>query len=184
MQIGVGRTSAIASLALAVTFAACSKSEPSAGKSTAPTPAVGAKPATTVGIYRPSKATFYLHTSNKPGDPEIAVLFGPPGDVPIAGDWDGDGATTIGLYRPKEAAFYLRNSNTPGAADITITYGTKGDIPIVGDWDGNGTVTIGVYRPGDSTFYLRNTNSPGTADYYVPLGMAGDLPVVGKWGKK
>ncbi|MGI9667637.1 MAG: SpoIID/LytB domain-containing protein, partial [Acidimicrobiia bacterium] len=48
----------------------------------------------TVGIYRPSDATFYLRNTNTQGIADIVVPFGNSGDQPIAGDWDGDGVDT------------------------------------------------------------------------------------------
>lgn len=136
----------------------------------------------TIGLYRPP-STFYLRNSNTTGFPDISVPFGALGDIPVVGDWNGDGVTTIGLYRPSNSTFYLRNSNTIGFPDITVSFGNGpgGDVPIVGDWDGNGTWTIGVYRPSISTFYLRNSNTVGFPDLSIPFGAAGDTPVVGDW---
>jgi hypothetical protein len=107
-------------------------------------------------------------------------------DIPIVGDWDGNGTTTIGIYRPGNNTFYLRNGNSPGAASIVVQYGLPGDIPLAGDWDGNGITTIGVYRPSNSSFNLRNVNYSGS-DYPASLdttfffGIPGDQPVVGDW---
>lgn len=111
----------------------------------------------------------------------VFLLNGASGDIPLAGDWDGNGTTTVGVFRSSNNTFYLSNSNSVGFADLTIPYGAVGDVPIVGDWDGNGTTTIGVYRPSTSTFYLRNSNSIGFADIVVPYGGVGDVPVVGDW---
>jgi glucose/arabinose dehydrogenase len=142
-------------------------------------------PDQTLGLYRSSSSTFYLRNTNSVGLPDISVAFGdgPGGDVPIVGDWDGNGTVTIGVYRPSTSTFYLKNSNTAGLPDITVAFGDGpgGDIPLVGDWDGNGTDTIGVYRPGSSTFYLRNTNGTGFPDLSIPFGAMGDKPLVGDW---
>jgi hypothetical protein len=137
----------------------------------------------TIGLFRPSGNLFFLRNSNTAGFPDLIVPFGAPGDMPLVGDWDGDGVTTIGLYRPSTSTFYLRNSNTAGFPDITASLGDgpNGDLPIVGDWNGDGVTTIGVYRPSTSTFYLRNSNTSGFPDLIVPFGAPGDLPVVGDW---
>ena len=55
------------------------------------------------------------------------VGFGDPGDIPIVGDWNGDGIDTIGVVRGN--TWYLRNSNTTGVADVTFTFGDAGDRP-------------------------------------------------------
>ena len=136
---------------------------------------------TTIGVYRPSESIFFLRNTNLSGEPDLIVPFGLKGDIPIAGDWDGNGTTTVGVYRPSESIFYLRNTNSSGEPDLTFGFGLKGDIPIAGDWDGNGTTTVGVYRPSESMFYLRNTNSSGEPDLIFGFGLQGDIPIVGDW---
>lgn len=140
--------------------------------------------ADTIGLFRPTGNLFFLRNSNTPGFPDITVAFGAPGDLPVVGDWDGNGTMTIGLYRESSSTFFLRNSNTAGFPDITVSFGDGPgslDVPIVGDWNGDGVWTIGVYRRSTSTFYLRNTNTPGFPDLSIPYGAALDLPVVGDW---
>jgi glucose/arabinose dehydrogenase len=137
-----------------------------------------------VGVFRPASATFYLRSSNTTGVSDLpAFQYGMPGDVPVSGDWDGDGVRTVGIFRPSEAAWYLRNSNTTGIADLPpLQYGMPGDTPIAGDWDGDGTDTIGIYRPSTGTFYLRNSNTTGVADMApIVYGLPDDLPVAGDW---
>jgi photosystem II stability/assembly factor-like uncharacterized protein len=137
----------------------------------------------TIGLFRPGGNFFYLRNSNTTGFPDITVPFGAPGDIPVVGDWDGNGTMTIGLYRPSTSTFYLRNSNTIGFPDVSVSFGDGpgGDLPIVGDWNGDGVWTIGVYRPSTSTFYLRNSNTIGFPDLSIPFGAVGDLPIVGDW---
>lgn len=60
--------------------------------------------------------------------------FGAPGDLPIVGDWNGDGIDTVGVVR--QGQWFLRNSNSSGFADLQFFYGTPTDLPITGDWDG------------------------------------------------
>jgi Papain family cysteine protease len=103
--------------------------------------------------------------------------YGNPGDVPLTGDWNGDGIDTPGVFR--DGVFYLRNTNDSGAADMTFSYGNRGDIPVVGDWNGDGVDTVGVARGG--TWYLRNSNTGGVADMTFTYGNKGDIPVVGDW---
>jgi hypothetical protein len=105
----------------------------------------------------------------------VITIFGTHNDIPVVGDWDGDGTVTIGIYRPADATFYLRNSNSSGNPDLVVAFGSKNDIPLTGDWNGNGRTTVGVYRPSDSTFYLRKSNTRGQADLIVAFGSKGDI---------
>ena len=103
--------------------------------------------------------------------------FGVSGDLPVVGDWDGNGSDGPGVRRG--ATFLLRNAASSGVADYQVVFGRATDTPIVGDWDGNGTTTIGVWRAG--VFYLRNSNTPGPADVVIGYGRPSDHPIIGDW---
>jgi hypothetical protein len=55
---------------------------------------------------------------------EFEFFYGDPGDVIVAGDWDGDGDDTVAVYRPGDGRFYVNLENAPGAADHTIYVGS------------------------------------------------------------
>jgi hypothetical protein len=135
----------------------------------------------TIGVYDPTTSTFLLRNSNTSGFAEITVTFGTAGDLPIVGDWNGDGVDTVAIFRPSTSTFYLRNRNDTGDADIVLTFGSAEDVPLAGDWDGDGKDSIGVYRASNSTFYLRNLLTSGGADRAIPYGRKGDLPMAGDW---
>lgn len=109
-------------------------------------------------------------------------------DIPIVGDWDGDGDFTPGIYRQNGSVieWHLRNSNTSGSANVVFTYGMWGlHTPIVGDWDGDGDYTPGVVSDrGDGVLQwdLRNVNTSGGGTTVFTYGMAGvHTPIVGDW---
>ncbi len=145
----------------------------------------GAPLGATIAMFRPSNGYMYLKNRLISDFADQDFFYGTAGDVPIAGDWDGDGIDTPGIYRNVNGAmtFFLINNNTGGFADVSFAFGQPGDIPIAGDWDGNGTVTCGVYRPGNQTFFLRNTNTAGNPDLTVVItgAQASDRPVAGRW---
>lgn len=92
--------------------------------------------ATTIGVYDPSAAIFYLNNENDSSAAESTVQYGNVGWTSIAGDWDGNGFSSIGSYDPSTATYYLRNVNSPGPADTTVQYGNAGWKPLAGNWDG------------------------------------------------
>ena len=98
-------------------------------------------------------------------------------DIPITGDWDGNGTMTIGVVRPSE--FLLRDTNGAGAVNTAASFGLANDVPITGDWDGDSDSTIGVFR--DGTWFLRNDNSSGIADVSFAWAQPGDVPITGDW---
>jgi hypothetical protein len=103
--------------------------------------------------------------------------YGLAADVPLAGDWDGNGRAGPGIRRGR--VFHLRNGASAGAANASIDYGLASDIPVTGDWNGDGKDTIGVFRGG--AFLLRDINGAGSAHRTIQWGKAGDAPVIGDW---
>ena len=136
----------------------------------------------TIGIFRPADALFYLRNQNTTGPADIMVALGLSSDLPVSGDWDGDGIDTIGIYRQSTGVFYLKNANT---FDAPIAYsfvlGNPGDVPFVGDWNGNGRDGVGVFRPTNGIIYMKDTLTTGFADYAMVYGIANDQPVAGDW---
>jgi len=104
--------------------------------------------------------------------------FGNAGDVPLWGDWNGDGTPSIGVYRPSNRTFYLAN-NANTAVAIQVTIGNGGDLPVAGDFNGDGTDSIGLFRPSTGMWYL--TNNDHTVVQSIHYGSNGDRPIVGDW---
>jgi FtsP/CotA-like multicopper oxidase with cupredoxin domain len=105
------------------------------------------------------------------------------GDVPVVGDWDGNGVDDLGVYR---LPYFYRDTNGNGVWDAgvdTVTrFGIPGDIPVVGDWNNDGVSEVGIFRSG--TWYLDyNANGVWNAgvDRSFTFGAAGNIPVAGDW---
>jgi hypothetical protein len=150
---------------------------------------------TETGIFR-SGGTWYLDMNNNgtwdgtPTDKEF--YWGKvPGDIPITGDWNGDGVTETGIFRA--GGFWYLDMNNNGTWDGSPTdkafYWGKvpGDIPITGDWNHNNITETGIFRPGTG-FYL-DTNNDGIWDATNDTMLAwsglslqpNDIPVTGDW---
>jgi hypothetical protein len=127
---------------------------------------------------------FVLYGATAGGD-TVRFRYGRSGDVPVVGDWKGDGRDTVGVVR-NGRRWLLRDSNTSGDADRTFIYGgwLGRDRPVVGDWTGKGFDAPGVVR--GSTWHLRTTLSSGNADITFTYGRVdrGDIPVAGDWTNK
>ena len=107
-----------------------------------------------------------------PGD----VRFGSAGDVPVVGDWNGDGVTDLGVVRGSEWVLALG----PFADGVTppvwrdLTFGQPGGVPVVGDWNGDGTDGIGSFAGGQWT--LADSVDDLSATTVVTYGAPGDTP--------
>jgi hypothetical protein len=107
--------------------------------------------------------------------------FGGPTDVPIAGDWNGDGIRSVGVFRGGKWFFDLDGDGRWSEGDKTAVFGQEGDIPIVGDFDGDGIEEIGVFRNGKWIIDANGNRQIDAGDRIIELGGPGDKPVVGDW---
>ena len=48
------------------------------------------------------------------------VTFGADSDLPVAGDWDGDGRTDVGVWAPDRAMYSLRVIPRSGRTTDTV----------------------------------------------------------------
>jgi hypothetical protein len=136
---------------------------------------------TSIGVYRPGTTEFY-GKSGQAGiqddqDSGFQFAYGTASDVPVIGDWDGNGTQTQGVYRA--GTWILANTLGSETGDYERVYGQAGDQPIVGDWDGDGIETIGFRR--GSEFFLSNSNLFPSTAYQFTIDQAGGIPVAGDW---
>lgn len=120
-----------------------------------------------VGIFRPSNGTWYV----KNGGGYSVELLGQPGDVPVSGDFDGDGVTDHAVFR--NGTWLIRRSSDNGRT--TRQFGLAGDIPVRGDYDGDGAADLAVFRPSTGIWYIEKSN--GTGYVIMRFGVDGDQPV-------
>ena len=107
--------------------------------------------------------------------------YGKAKDIPVAGDWNGDGVTTIGVFRDGEWFLDSDGDGKWSKGDVHAHFGQPGDIPVVGDWTGDGVKKIGVYRQGVWYLDTNNNHVLDAQDQVLHLGGPGNIPVVGDW---
>jgi Tol biopolymer transport system component len=143
-----------------------------------------------IGVYRSNSSTFILRVPQIftvalcHGCPPqtftvfntVTSQFGTPGDLPVAGDWEGDGKDAIGVFH--EGIFLVTNDfSEPNGSS---TFGVLGDLPLAGDWTGTGHHQLGLFHPSTATMSLETQLGNGP-DLIFTFGAAGDLPVAGHW---
>jgi hypothetical protein len=122
---------------------------------------------TDIMVYRPSQGVWKIN------DPVAAVTqtiyFGSQYDVPLPGDFDGDGAADPCIFRPSEGRWRVQGP------DMSVNFGTHGDIPVPADYNGDGMTDIAIFRPWQGIWRIRYTGTGTQVTVY--FGQGGDIPV-------
>jgi len=152
-----------------------------------------------VGTWRPGDRKFRLDANGNgrwdggAGGDRLTAAFGVATDLPVRGDWNGDGTADLGVRSPSSSQFALdmngngRWDGTAGGDLLTVAFGYAADLPVSGDWNGDGTDDIGVWRPSTRQFFLdlngnHRWDLPRGGDLRIDgFGLATDLPVTGDW---
>ncbi len=77
-----------------------------------------------VAVYRPSTGTWFVRN-------QFAVGFGELNDIPVPGDYNGDGVADLAVYRPSSGQWFVRNQ-------LALQFGDPGDIPVPATLAGSG----------------------------------------------
>jgi hypothetical protein len=126
------------------------------------------------GLYRglsPLDSLWFAPASG--GGSAFQIYFGATSDIPVPGDYNGDGKTDAVIFRPGTGLWYGPQT---GAAVIVIqmVLGQAGDVPIPGDYDGDGKEDPAIYRPSTGLFF---SVLSGGGVKSSTFGAAGDVPV-------
>ena len=93
-----------------------------------------------IGIFRGNGQWYVDSTGNNewtPGGDSI-YQYGQTNDIPVVGDWGGNGVLRIGVYRPDPNAiwhFDMNNDRVLNSNDAFNYFGFGTDKPIVGNWN-------------------------------------------------
>lgn len=137
-----------------------------------------AAPPADLAVWRPgSQGVWYV--LGGPGSAQTYQNWGMTGDIPVPGDYDGDGKTDFAIWRPSTSVWWVIMSSDLSL--YTHTYGQAGDQPVPADYDGDGKTDIAVFRPdspsaGLGRWFMIHSSNP-SAWNYADFGVSTDIPL-------
>ena len=126
-----------------------------------------AAPPADLAVWRPS--TGYWYVLGGPGSQQTYFQWGGSGDVPVPGDYDGDGKTDFSVFRPSEGTWYISNSSN-GAMTTLSSFGAPDDKMAQADYDGDGKTDPAVYRPNTGYWYIQQSTTNTMVSYQWGVG--------------
>lgn len=113
-----------------------------------------AAPPADIAVWRPSNGNWIV--MGQTGSQATTFSFGMSGDIPVPGDFDGDGKTDFSVFRPSDHIWYILPSG--GGNYYGLNWGISTDLPAEADYDGDGRTDAAIMRRQPST---------GTSDWWV-----------------
>lgn len=108
--------------------------------------------------------------------------YGSERDIPLVGDWNGDGIDTIAVYQAGTWRLDLDGDGRWSARDGMFEFGQGGDIPLVGDWNGDGIDELVIVRGDLWIIDVDGDRRLTDADVRIRIPRANDeIPVMGDW---
>lgn len=120
-----------------------------------------------------NQSFFFYRPSSQPGVNFVPIYWGTAGDLPVRGDFDGDGRMDAAVFRPGNQTWYIRNSSDNSVR--AIKFGASTDKRVSGDFDGDGKTDIAVFRPSEGSWYI--LQSASNQILYVQFGLGTDTLV-------
>lgn len=111
------------------------------------------------------------------GDADLDLeITAQPGDLPLAGNLDGDVRDDLCLYR--DGRFLCDTAHDGGTPEVTIAFGGAAvDVPLLGDINGDGKDDACVRRR--RRFLCDTAHNGGTAEVQILFGRPADTPLLG-----
>jgi PKD repeat protein len=96
-------------------------------------------------------------------------------DIPVRGDFDGDGRGDPATYRPASGEWRVWWSSANYQPTTPVVWGGGADLPVPADYDGDGKADLAVYQPATGTWSIWQSASQTSRT--IQWGDADDRPI-------
>jgi len=131
----------------------------------APASGSGGATGAALSVFRPDNGVWYVQDSV--GGPVMQTSWGQAGDIPVPGDYNGDGKTELAVFRPSSGLWLIQGMPA-------VSYGWAGSVPVPGDYNGDGKTDIAVFWPPAGIWFVRDMPA-------VSFGVFTDIPAPGDY---
>lgn len=125
-----------------------------------------AAPPADLAVWRPSTGYWYVLGGSSV---HWGGTFNGTSDIPVPGDYDGDGKTDFSVFRPSTSSGTWYVSNSSNGYTIELTFGLNSDKPAQADYDGDGKTDCAVFR-NTGWWYITRSSDSGMTSYEFGLG--------------
>lgn len=106
------------------------------------------------------------------------------GDIPVPGEYDGDGQIDVAVYRTTTGEWFIAQ----GGSSRRVPWGAPslGDVPVPADYDGDDRTDVAVYRASTGQWFILNSSSNTMTQYaFGSASAAGlrDMPLAGDYDR-
>jgi hypothetical protein len=109
------------------------------------------------------------------------------GELPLVGDFNGDGKADMAILNQQGAVWVGLSSGTgfdaPGGGQWTVFEAPWGGMPLSGDFNGDGKTDLAVFTPENQWKVNLSSgasfDAPGSGTWTSAAGLWGELPTVG-----
>jgi hypothetical protein len=126
-------------------------------------------PPADLAVWRPSSGVWWVLNANQQS---TSQQWGMSGDLPVPGDYDGDGKTDFSIFRNGD--WWIMKSSDGG--NINFALGAAGDKTAQADFDGDGKTDAAVYHKDGQNGIWKILKSTTSQIHEQQFGLEADTP--------